>query len=197
VRYAVERMNEAIAAISRTSFTHTTSGSERIAGRLRASLAFAQITDIMAGGLSRYLNSVIEQCKSLHAAVHEVYIDYPIQSASGGLMFYAIRHFTRFPYSRPFGRRDGIAHAAAQRAHAAMLHVSIVVSPQARVFRVPGSCGQFSSTTSTFRSASAIDDYRRRTGDVETPAPLPETLGPDAWDELDAMIESRGLLGHD
>src|ERR1035438_5152976 len=25
--------------------------------------------------------------------------------------------------------------------------------------------------------------------DVETPAPLPETLGPGAWDELDAMID--------
>jgi hypothetical protein len=35
----------------------------------------------MAGDLHRYLNSVIEQCKTLHAAMHEVYIDYPIESA--------------------------------------------------------------------------------------------------------------------
>jgi hypothetical protein len=35
----------------------------------------------MLGGLHRYLDSVIEQCNSLHAAVHAVYIDYPIQSA--------------------------------------------------------------------------------------------------------------------
>jgi uncharacterized alpha-E superfamily protein len=81
VRYAIERMNEAIAAIRKTSFTHETGRIERIAGKLRSYLAYAQINDIMAGGLPRYLNSVIEQCKSLHAAVHEVYIDYPIQSA--------------------------------------------------------------------------------------------------------------------
>jgi len=81
VRYAVERMNEAIAAISERSFGHATTRLERIAGRLRASLAYAQITEIMTGGLHRYLDSVIEQCKNLHAAVHEVYIDYPIQSA--------------------------------------------------------------------------------------------------------------------
>jgi uncharacterized alpha-E superfamily protein len=81
VRYAVERMSEAIAAISRTSFTHATSRIERIAGRLRASLAYAQIAEIISGGLHRYLDSVIEQCKSLHASIHEVYIDYPIQSA--------------------------------------------------------------------------------------------------------------------
>jgi uncharacterized alpha-E superfamily protein len=81
VRYAVERIGAAIAAISETSFTHAAGRIERIAGRLRASLAYVQIAEIMTGGLHRYLDSIIEQCKSLHAAVHAVYIDYPIQSA--------------------------------------------------------------------------------------------------------------------
>lgn len=81
VRYAVDRMNSALAAISETSLTKATTRIERIAGRLRAFLAYAQITDIMSGGLHRYLDNVIDQCKGLHAAVHEVYIDYPIQSA--------------------------------------------------------------------------------------------------------------------
>jgi uncharacterized alpha-E superfamily protein len=81
VRYAVERMGAAISAISQTSFTQATSQIERIAGRLRASLAYSQIGEIMIGGVHRYLNDVIDQCNSLHAAVHVVYIDYPIQSA--------------------------------------------------------------------------------------------------------------------
>jgi uncharacterized alpha-E superfamily protein len=81
VRYAVDRMSAAIASISRPSFTGATGRLERIAGRLSAFLAYAQIGEIMTGGLHNYLNSVIEQCNSLHAAVHEVYIDYPIQSA--------------------------------------------------------------------------------------------------------------------
>jgi uncharacterized alpha-E superfamily protein len=81
VRYAVERMSAAIAAISQTSFTKASGRIERIAGRLRASLAYMQIGDIMIGGVHRYLNGVIEQCNSLHEAVHVVYIDYPIQSA--------------------------------------------------------------------------------------------------------------------
>ena len=81
VRYAVERMGAAIAAISQTSFTKAGGRIERIAGRLRASLAYAQIAEIMTGGVHRYLDEVIEQCNSLHAAVHMVYIDYPIQSA--------------------------------------------------------------------------------------------------------------------
>lgn len=81
VRYAVERMGAAIAAIAQTSFTKAGGRIERIAGRLRASLAYAQIAEIMTGGVHRYLDDVIEQCNSLHAAVHVVYIDYPIQSA--------------------------------------------------------------------------------------------------------------------
>ena len=81
VRYAVERMGAAIAAISQTSFTKASGRIERIAGRLRASLAYAQIAEIMTGGVHRYLDDVIEQCESLHSAVHMVYIDYPIQSA--------------------------------------------------------------------------------------------------------------------
>ena len=81
VRYAVERMDAAIAAISQTSRTNATGRIERIAGRLRASLAYVQIADIKIGGLHRYLHSVIEQCSSLHSAVQAVYIDYPIQSA--------------------------------------------------------------------------------------------------------------------
>ena len=81
VRYAVERMGAAIAAISQTSLTKAGGRIERIAGRLRASLAYAQIAEIMTGGVHRYLDEVIAQCNSLHAAVHLVYIDYPIQSA--------------------------------------------------------------------------------------------------------------------
>jgi uncharacterized alpha-E superfamily protein len=81
VCYAVERMSAAIAAISQTSFTKASVRIERIAGRLRASLAYAQIAEIMIGEVHRCLHDVIEQCESLHAAVHMVYIDYPIQSA--------------------------------------------------------------------------------------------------------------------
>ncbi len=81
IRYSVERMSAAIAAISQTSLTRATDRIERIAGRLRASVAYVQIAEIMSGGLHRYLESIIQQCNNLHASVHVVYIDYPIQSA--------------------------------------------------------------------------------------------------------------------
>jgi uncharacterized alpha-E superfamily protein len=39
-----------------------------------------QVGEIIAG-LHQYLVRIIEQCRELHSAVHEVYIDYPIEVA--------------------------------------------------------------------------------------------------------------------
>ncbi len=81
VRYSVERMNRALAAIIEAAPARKTGDMERIIGRLRSSLAYAQIQDIMSGGLRKYLNGVIEQCLNFHAALHQVYIDYPVETA--------------------------------------------------------------------------------------------------------------------
>jgi uncharacterized alpha-E superfamily protein len=81
VRYSVDKMQHALNAISEVSPSRHTSELARIVGRLRASLAYVLVQDIMAGGFRKYLNGVIEQCMSFHAAMHQVYIDYPIESA--------------------------------------------------------------------------------------------------------------------
>jgi hypothetical protein len=31
--------------------------------------------------LHKYLSAIVEQCRELHAAVHELYIEYPIEVA--------------------------------------------------------------------------------------------------------------------
>lgn len=77
VRYSAERMHDALQAIMENS-SGKAAHIERIGGGLRASLAYVQVEEIMAQGLHRYLNGVIEQCRSLHAALHQVYIDYPV-----------------------------------------------------------------------------------------------------------------------
>jgi uncharacterized alpha-E superfamily protein len=53
----------------------------RVIGRLRSSLAFATTPEVLAGDLHAFLNGVLEQCRALHAAVHDAYIDYPIEIA--------------------------------------------------------------------------------------------------------------------
>jgi len=81
VRFSAEEMQGAFEAIARISSTRKGAGIEKIIGRLRSSLAYAQIDDIMSRDFQRFLRSITEQCQSLHAALHEVFIDYPVESA--------------------------------------------------------------------------------------------------------------------
>jgi uncharacterized alpha-E superfamily protein len=81
IRFAAERMKCALEAITDSSSGHRASRIERLIGSLRASLAYVQIGDIMSQDIHRYLNGVIEQCRTLHAALHQLYIDYPIEAA--------------------------------------------------------------------------------------------------------------------
>ncbi len=81
VRFSAEEMQGALDAIARSSSTRKGAGIEKIVGRLRSSLAYAQISDIMSRDFQRFLRSITEQCHNLHAALHDVYIEYPIESA--------------------------------------------------------------------------------------------------------------------
>jgi uncharacterized alpha-E superfamily protein len=81
VRYAVDRMHASLEAIVANSTARKRVRIERIIGRLRASLAFTPMSELMAGDLHAFLNGVLEQCGALHFAVHEAYIDYPIEVA--------------------------------------------------------------------------------------------------------------------
>ncbi len=81
VRYSAEQMQIALAAIARASSTRKGAQIEKTIGRLRSSLAYAQIDDIMSRDFTRFLRSITEQCQNLHSALHEIYIEYPIESA--------------------------------------------------------------------------------------------------------------------
>jgi uncharacterized alpha-E superfamily protein len=81
VRYAVDRMHGSLVAIVENSNARKRARVERIVGRLCASLAFTPMSELMAGDLHAFLNGVLEQCAALHLAVHEAYIDYPIEVA--------------------------------------------------------------------------------------------------------------------
>jgi len=104
-------------------------------------------------------------------------------------MFYAIRHFTRFRYSSPVWQsvmelRMQPRSENTQRCFTFQLSIS----PDARVFSYQDHAGNLVhhfDVPAQHRQLTIIADALV---DVETPAPLPESLGPDAWDELDAII---------
>jgi uncharacterized alpha-E superfamily protein len=81
IRYSVERMHDSLVAIIAQSPTPQRVKIERIIGRLRASLTFTPVTELLTGDFHAFLDGVLDQCRALHAAVHEAYIDYPIEVA--------------------------------------------------------------------------------------------------------------------
>lgn len=76
VQSALERIGEASSASSRKS-----SRLARLAGRLRATLSFGQIDEILGSGLHAYLADVAAQCQQIHMAIYQHYIAYPIETA--------------------------------------------------------------------------------------------------------------------
>lgn len=81
VRYSADQMRGALEAITERSPARKAAPIELLAGKLRASLAYTQIRDVMGAGFHGYLNGIVEQCRRLHASVHEAYIEYPIEAA--------------------------------------------------------------------------------------------------------------------
>ena len=81
VRYSLDRMHHALTSISNRSLSRRTGKIERLIGRLRSAVTYVQIGEVIRGDLHMYLAAIIEQCRDLHAAVHEVYIEYPIEVA--------------------------------------------------------------------------------------------------------------------
>jgi uncharacterized alpha-E superfamily protein len=80
VRYAVDSMQAALQGIAEASPARKANRIDRIVGQLRASLAYAQIEELMSRNLHAFLASVIDSCREIHSAIHQLYIDYPIAS---------------------------------------------------------------------------------------------------------------------
>jgi uncharacterized alpha-E superfamily protein len=81
LRFSAEALEAAIKDIGREAGSRRATSVERMAGRLRATLDFAQIDEIMGGGLEGYLGEIRRQCGQVHGALYQTYISYPIEAA--------------------------------------------------------------------------------------------------------------------
>lgn len=79
VRFSVDRVNAALHIIGDLTERRAKLPT-RIAGRLRAQLSFSQIEEIMSEGVATYLQSVLNECEEIQAAIHDIYFDYPIEA---------------------------------------------------------------------------------------------------------------------
>jgi uncharacterized alpha-E superfamily protein len=80
VRFSVDMVHASLARIGEMT-ERKAEQPVRLAGRLRATLNFSQIDEILASGASAYVDSVRWQCAQAHTAIHQVYFDYSVESA--------------------------------------------------------------------------------------------------------------------
>jgi len=81
VLYAADALHNALEAIQQ--HTRTQRGGElmRVAGRLRATLAFARIPEILARDPVQFLHGILDQCREIHDLIYAVYIQYSVETA--------------------------------------------------------------------------------------------------------------------
>jgi uncharacterized alpha-E superfamily protein len=79
VRFSVDKVHTALQAIAELT-ERKAEQPVRLAGRLRATLSFSQIDEVMASGAGTYVESVRQQCGQAHSAIHHIYFDYPVEA---------------------------------------------------------------------------------------------------------------------
>jgi len=80
VRFSVDKIHVALRSIAELT-ERKAEQPVRLAGRLRATLSFSQIDEVMASGANEYVENVRQQCAQAHTAIHQIYFDYPVESA--------------------------------------------------------------------------------------------------------------------
>jgi len=81
VRFASEMIETSLRAVARLAGSSQTGRAERLAGRLRATLDYSQVDEIMADNIHHYLENIQRQCAQIHNAVQQQYIAYSIEAA--------------------------------------------------------------------------------------------------------------------
>ena len=81
IRFAATKLEGALRAIARYSGRPSGGRAERLSGRLRASLDYGQVDEILSDDPHAYLTSVSRQCLQIHSAVYQSYISYAVDTA--------------------------------------------------------------------------------------------------------------------
>jgi uncharacterized alpha-E superfamily protein len=81
LRYSVDSLVEALTGIQREGRRAPAEDLARRAGRLQASLGFAQIGEIIERDTAGYLRDVLGQCRVIQELIYRLYISYSVDTA--------------------------------------------------------------------------------------------------------------------
>ncbi|MET0271359.1 MAG: alpha-E domain-containing protein [Phenylobacterium sp.] len=79
IRFCTARIEEHLAVISRNAEAATQAGPDRLAGRLRARLQYADMDEVNAQGPSAFIASALDECAAIHRALYETFVAYPLE----------------------------------------------------------------------------------------------------------------------
>jgi transglutaminase-like putative cysteine protease len=107
-------------------------------------------------------------------------------------MFYAIRHFTRYRYSRPVWQSvmEVRMHPRSELSQRCFTF-QLSVSPRARIFSHTDHLGNLTHHFDIPEQHEQLTIIADALVDVDPPVPLPDSLGINAWLELDEVIKSE------
>jgi len=76
VKFAVDRVRDALARVAPGAPPSRRAACERLAGRLKAAVDFGQIEELIGGSIDTFLVEITHQCEQIHEAVYTAYIAY-------------------------------------------------------------------------------------------------------------------------
>ena len=76
MKFAVDRMHDALAHVAPGAPPQRRAACERLAGRLKAAVDFGQIDELIGGSIDTFLVEIARQCEDIHEAVYAAYIAY-------------------------------------------------------------------------------------------------------------------------
>jgi uncharacterized alpha-E superfamily protein len=79
MRFCTQQIESHLAAITRNAGISGQAASDRLAGRLRARLQYADIEELEAQGPSALLRTVLNECAAIHRTVYETFVAYPLE----------------------------------------------------------------------------------------------------------------------
>lgn len=105
-------------------------------------------------------------------------------------MFYAIRHFTRYRYSRPVWQSvmEARMHPRSEYMQRCFTF-QLSVSPRARIFSYSDHLGNLVHHFDIPAPHKQLTIIADALVDVDPPEALPDSIGIETWDELESMIE--------
>src|SRR3984957_6014584 len=84
VRFSIDSVQCALEKIQGDSGRSRAEALQRLSGKLRASLSYSSVDEILNQDAVAYLKSIQAQCREIHELIYSLYVDYAIQTALAG-----------------------------------------------------------------------------------------------------------------